>query len=319
MMAVEEKTEREERSALIDGVLLTVQVQWWRGKEVLNPKDLGLDASDVPEFASLGRKLVVPKRALDAFATIYSRVDYLTGRFAFPFPTGRAHFVPYTVLPEVLLELKKLEERFGQETQAFMAQYQGYRDEIIALYPQWRDALRSRYEDPTELAGRFSFRWTIFEIVLPQDLRVQAVSADAAMEEAKGRREAMQEASAQYREQYQKQMDEFLGGSVLVLRQKVAESVLRVKDQLAAGQVNTKALTSIRKAIEDFRNLNFMGDLAVEAQLEELMVVLPRNADALEGPMFNQTFSAIIDQVAAAVTNTDVSTVTGEYRRRVRL
>lgn len=303
----------------LDGVLLSTKIMFWRGKEVLQPQDLGFDGGELPEeIFSLGRKLIVPKAAIQAFMQIEERVRWVTDRFSFPFPTGHAKFVPYAVLPEVLAELQKQQDRFQTEMTVFTDGYAAYRQEILTKYPKWERALQSKYESPASLMSKFSFTWSVFEIRLPEGLRVRAMDDKMALTEAKARREALEVAETQLKKQFQEQIDGFLGDSVKELRSRVAGSVAKIQEQLTAGKVNPQTLKGIRNSIESFRNLNFVGDEAVESQLNSLLALLPDKVDAFDNVAFTATFTAAAGAVMDTVKSEDVSAVTGEYKRRIK-
>lgn len=304
----------------LDGILLSTKIQFWRGKEVLKPVDLGYKDGELPEeIFSLGRKLIVPKTAIQAFLQIEERVRWVTDRFSFPFPTGHAKFVPYSVLPEVLAELTKEQDKFQKEVGVFTDKYAGYRQEILDRYPQWKDALQSKYESPASLMSKFVFTWSVFEIRLPEGLRVRAMDDKMALTEAKARREALAQAETQLKKQFQEQLDSFLGDSVKELRSRVAGSVAKIQEQLQAGKVNPQTLKGIKNSIESFKNLNFTNDTAVEQQLDALLGILPDKVDTFDNEAFTATFTAAAGAVMDAVRADDISKVTGEYRRRIRL
>lgn len=301
----------------LDGVLLDVKVSYWRGKKTLTPEDLGLTKQQVPEIFRLGTKMIVPKQALDEFERIESRVQYLTDRWAFPFPTGRAHFVPYTVLPEVTVELTGLRQRFDAEVIRFMGNLAQYRERLAAQYPQYKEAIERGAMDEASTRRKFGYSWTLYEVKLPKDLHLKAISDKEAREKADAQRKALGQAEEAFRKQYQEQVDAFLNESVGRLRVLVLNAVSTLADQVKEGKVNQGTVRAVREAISRFRSLNFVGDAGTEVKLQELEGLLP--ADKVEpGPALDILAAAVQSTVEAA-TKDDIPAVAEQYRRRIRV
>ena len=56
------------------GVLISVNIRFWRAQKKLTAQDIGIDPDDVTErLISLGHKRLLPKEALAPFALIESR------------------------------------------------------------------------------------------------------------------------------------------------------------------------------------------------------------------------------------------------------
>lgn len=297
----------------LDGVLISLNCHYWHGRVKLDPQDLGLE--QVPEIFSLGRKWVVPKEALEEFGTIYARSNWLTDRFAFPFPT-KAHFVPYGVLPAVLNELSELKGRFDRAVTTLLDNYEDYRAEMLRRHPQYGDALQRAHIAPSVLRRRFRFDYLLFEVRLPSELRMRQLELAQAEQQMEARGKAVEG----FRQQWAEQMDGFLDQAVRSLRASVADALVQFNERAAAGEVSGRGLGSIRRAVERFRQLNFVGDAEVEAKLRELESLVPQSAKQYEGDAAAQAALARASADAVAMLReSDVSKVTGEYRRRVLL
>lgn len=321
----EEKVAQEERAVqesarLLDGVLIDRQCAWWRGKTKLSPQDLGLKPEEVPDIFSLGRKLVIPASSLRRFERISARVEYLLDQFSFPFPTGSARFVPYSVLPQVMEEVHKLRADFAQETEKFIERYDEYRQQMLEEYPQHKEALERGAIAPDKLRKRFAFGYVIYEVVLPKGIRFKAIEEKEAIQGAVARQQAITEAQEEYRKQFEAQIDEFLESSVEKLRIAVGNTVLKVADKLSAGEAVTAAsLDSLRKTIDKFRTLNFVGDNEVESRLKDLEALIPKSSTDLKNADVASNFARALESIQTTLLESDVSKVTGEYKRRVRL
>lgn len=304
----------------LDGVLIDLGISYWRGKRPLSAQDLGVEPEDVPEIFSLGRKLVIPKEAVARFDRVQARAYYLIDQFTFPFPTGRSRFVPYSVLPQVLEELKELRGRFEQEIDRFLDKYDEYRQQMVEKYPEHREALERGYTPAKELRKRFHFTQALYEVSLPKNIRFKAVDERDARADADARRLALVQAEESYRKEFQAQIDQFLSSSVGNLRATVGTAVVQLAERIKKGDLITKqSLDTVRRAIDRFRDLNFAGDSEVESKLTELEALMPTSKDKFNEAEFKQAFQTSLDSALSTITESDISKVTGEYKRRVRL
>lgn len=59
------------------GVLIAVNIRYWRARKKLTAQDIGIDPDDLTErLISLGHKRLLPKEALAPFALIESRAHF---------------------------------------------------------------------------------------------------------------------------------------------------------------------------------------------------------------------------------------------------
>ena len=78
----------------------------------------------------------------------------------------------------------------------------------------------------------------------------------------------------------------------------------------------------VRRTVEQFRHLNFMGDERVEELLQQFEVeYLHRDASEYRdnNALLNQFRAATNEALQSATDATDVSNVTGKYIRRLNL
>ena len=315
------ETERaiEEAALFLDGVLMDVRLSYWRGKAPLEPEDLGLTKSDVPDIVTLGRKLIVPREAMRAFERISARANFITDQFTFPFPTGHARFIPYSVLARVLEELESLRTQFQDRVEDFFKNYEEYRSDMMEKYPEFEKALAEAYMPESELKKRYHMTWLLYTVSLPKGIRSSAIKASDAKVESAARQKALEGATREYQREFERQIDEFLGSAVGSLRAAVGEKVLAVSERIQAGEtVSVTALKGVREVIERFRTLNFVGDREVEDRLAELEKLIPESGKRFEDTAFKAQFAAALEKVASTVVESDISTVTGEYKRRIR-
>lgn len=307
----------DKSSVFIDGVLVDLKISYWRGKAPLKPEDLGIDASSIPDIFSLGRKLIIPKESLAKFDGINARAAYLVSQFTFPFPTGHSRFVPYAVLPQVMEELTDLSKRFQEEVGKFVENYDEYRVLMVKKYPEHEAAILKAYIPRDRLHEKFGFSYALYEVTLPKGLKYRLTDARAVKEESEIRQKKLQEAEEEYRRQFQAQMDGFLSGLVGKLRESVAEAAVKVSERISKGEMITKgSLDSLRRTIERFKALNFVGDSEVEEALAKLEAAIP--AEKVDSGTVQREFASAITTVMNTLVESDISTVTSEYKRKIR-
>jgi hypothetical protein len=123
-----------------EGVLISVNIRYWRAHKKLQAQDIGLDPDDVTDrLISLGHKRLMPKDALAAFALIESRAHALVESATFPFLNGIARFLPNRKLSEVTGRLNQLEAEFKSEQQKFADKYARLLEESLQ---EWCDHAR---------------------------------------------------------------------------------------------------------------------------------------------------------------------------------
>jgi hypothetical protein len=273
-----------------NGVLLSVSVRYWRAAKKLKAEDLGLDPDDITDkLISLGHKKLLPREALAQFALIESRAHALVDASTFPF-LGVAHFLPNAKLAEVTTRLSALEQEFQAAQQAFMGQY---RDLRVQASRDWLAAARKLVSDPDRLVatieasfpkpdsmGRyFQFSTHLFQVSVPDGIaQADLISAADQREVIEARQRAAREAGVKIAQG----VDGFVRDCVATLREQTAQLC---EDMLAAFRdgktgVHQKTLNRLVGFIDEFKQLNFVGDAELEARLSETRrTLLSRTAE----------------------------------------
>ena len=133
------------------GVLISVNVRYWRAHKKLKAEDIGLEPDKVSDrLISLGHKRLLPKEATAALALVEGRAHALVEANTFPFLNGLAHFVPNAKLEEVTAKLKELETEFWQAKTRFVSQYSPLRD---AALEEWREMAGKLSSDPARVVA----------------------------------------------------------------------------------------------------------------------------------------------------------------------
>jgi hypothetical protein len=262
-----------------EGVLINVSVRYWRAAKKLKAEDLDLNADNVTDLISLGHKKLLPRQALQAFALIESRAHAVVEASTFPFLNGLGHFMPNRKLTEVTTTLNGLEAEFAQARQDFMARYSDLRldasrEWFAAAQKLVRDpdrlvaTIEDAFPKPTAMDRYFGFTTDLFQIAVPQRLETQLVDLAA----HQGIIEARQQTAAEARLKITAGVDRFVQDCVASLREQTAALCGEMLQSMKDGKtgVHQKTLNRLTGFIAQFKALNFAGDQALDAQLEEV-------------------------------------------------
>ena len=302
-----------------DGVLVNVDIRFWAGQKKLQAKDVGLDEDKIPDIYSLGRKRLLPAEVISRFRSFAERADYLLECEAFKFPIAKLRFVPRTRLGSLVSALDACQAEFGACATEFFGNYQRIRDRMLDEYAAYREALEAYYPPLSQVRKKFSFHYDLFNIALPKDLKLAQTTAAKVDREQK----ALAAAEARLREQAVRQVDAFLADTVATLREKTTDLCEHVATKIRKGDLVTEAtLNSLKDWIDRFESLNFVGDRTVAQQLAHLRRTLgTRSAQEYRenGRAAQALGTALTHIITAANDLSDVASVTGAYKRRIRL
>jgi len=263
-----------------EGVLINVSVRYWRATRKLKPEDLGLNPDNVTDrLISLGHKKLLPKEALESFALIEGRAHSLIESSTFPFLHGLGHFLPNTKLDEVTRKLGELEAEFTEAQNAFVAKYEELRRQASN---DWFEAAKRLVSDPERLVAAieasfpyaaqvqkaFGFEVQLFQVRIPESLGETLVSQG----EQKQIIEARQKAAAEAASQIHQGAEEFVTDCVASLRRETAKLCEEMLESMRTGKtgLHQKTLNRLVKFVDEFKQLNFVGDQEMEGQLERV-------------------------------------------------
>lgn len=261
-----------------EGVLISVSVRYWRAHKKLKAEDIGLQPDKVSDrLISLGHKRLLPKEATAALALVESRAHALVEANTFPFLNGLAHFVPNAKLAEVTAKLKALEAEFWLAKNQFVSQYGKLRD---AALEEWRTMAGNLSDDPARVVAaieaafppaqtlerKFGFDTQLFQIAVPERLGLDLLAIGDQENLVNARQQAAREAAAKIREQTQT----FIADCVASLREQTAQLCGDMLQSIRTGEtgVHQKTLNRLIRFIDQFKQMNFVGDAEMEQQLE---------------------------------------------------
>lgn len=263
-----------------EGVLINVSVRYWRAHKKLRPEDIGLQPEAISNrLVQLGHKRLLPREATASLALIESRAHAIVEANTFPFLNGLAHFLPNPRLSEVNGGLKTLESEFWSEKTTFLSQYARLREEALL---EWRHMAERLSQDPARLLSSieasfpplghleksFGFDVQLFQISIPERLGLDLVSFQHQEQLVQAREEASREAAARIR----RQAESFVGECVASLRQQTASLCEEMLQSIRTGEsgVHQKTLNRLIRFIDQFKQMNFVGDAEMERQLERV-------------------------------------------------
>jgi hypothetical protein len=283
-----------------EGVLLNVSVRYWRATKKLNPEDLGLAPDQVTErLISLGHKKLLSKEQLQSLAVIESRAHALVESSTFPFLNGLGHFLPNAKLEEVMGKLQGLEQEFQSAQRAFLDRYGLLRQQATQ---EWREAaarlvpdpdrlvatIEASFPDPKNMDRHFGFLVQMYQIRVPDSVGLEMLGVGEQQQVMQARELAAREAADKIRRDTQ----QFVSDCVASLRQQTADLCQEMLSSIRDGKtgVHQKTLNRLIRFIDEFKQLNFVGDQEMEAQLERVrQEFLSRTAEEYRDDAYART------------------------------
>lgn len=292
-----------------DGVLIDLDIGYWSGQKRLRPEDLEL--SEVPEIYSLGRKYLVFKEVINKFRRLEKRARRYVDVHSFSFPVGNTRFVPRRAAIELLPKLDEMKEEFYYEVDEFIASYDAVREETLKAYNAYRKYLEPYYPSAAEVRAKFRFDYHLYTVSAPSIDRV--TGAELVAEE-----EVYRRYMREYDEKLRREFDGFIDGVVRQLRARAAELCSRIAAKVRNGEVVTKqSYDALRRLVDEYSLLNFVGDREVEARLQEIKArFLAQNVPGDDMEEFTKALDSVVE---AAANVSDISKVTGTYKRRLKV
>lgn len=309
------------------GQLINVHVGRWGMSTSLAKEDLGLNEdSNIPDFARLGIKMLMPKDKLGRFVTIEGRARAFLKSCSLSFPPiAQAHFVPKKILKRVIPRLNEYKAAYEQEADDFQLHYEEYKQQMLELYSAHRDKLEPFYPTASKAREKFYFQIAMFEMSFPKALKETSLEKVQKEEQAKEAAANKLQASyeQQMEEQYKQNMEQlnsFIKESVLSVRGNIIEAFQKIHTKLQNKEVvNERNITSLKTIIDYFDDLNFADDAELAQRLSSVRSLLnTSSADIKDGGNAMNTLAQEITSVLTIASNeTDVDEVTGRYYRRL--
>lgn len=252
----------------LNGSIVDLTTGLWRARTKLKAADLGIENSqEVQKALSLGSHKLAPPKAFaeikEAAARASRAIDYYSMNFGL---IRGARYVPDTNLQPLMIELKGAQEEFNQASDAFVANYEVMKDQML---PVIRSALQSAAKDqesadmayqrvyaeypPSQLLRtKFALTWNIYS--------VQAAKSSAAKEVA-------EEESGKVKD-ILRDMIEQLRGDLQGKLQGILETATK------GGTLPSRSVESAYKMLDRVESLNVLGDSVLADQVRAVRVAL---------------------------------------------
>lgn len=303
---------QEIAAAATRGILVSVEVRYWRGRSALTSEDLGLTAPDSARFAKQyltnGQKTIVPPDLLRALTSAENLMRGDLQEFGFQVG-GFGRFIPVT-------QFNKFRERFLKHKEAFVAAVEAMaaavdgdakakmRQEFrILANHSWLGARHAWTENNTSPAGSFShadnptpmYVETYIERVMAKippagNIRQDAyagyklerlVFPDTSLAVAFSRHPDLQnDYAACLATEKREKIDLFL----LAARDAVASQVMALVENINGriadkGRLQNRSVVAALGAVVELKNLNVLQDKEVDETLSQLEQRLQRALD----------------------------------------
>jgi len=312
-----------------DGKLVNIHIGMWGMSYNLTEGDIKIDAK-LPETIKLGKKMLIKPAVFNKFKNYEQRIrNYLySNSFEFPL-VSQAHFVPKAKYMEVYNKLVEMRAKYMEMVDEFIDKYDEYKKEALDYYQEHKDtvnieSLDEYYPSKEKVRSKFYFDIVSFEIAIPAEFGKLDLHDEINREKASN--EAREKALENYQSEYAKQLDthmvkinSFVQDVTLTLREKITEHC-----EVALNKINKKEVVSdanirtLLKHIQEFRDLNFVDDKAVEDRLSKVEALLvgdhdfDKDKDALG--MLKEHLTSVVKE---AENLTDMANVSGEYFRKL--
>jgi hypothetical protein len=321
---VEQRIAQLTQQLFQDGKLVAVHIAAWPAVASLSAHDLGLTDEEVPKFANLGTKQLIPAARMKIFNTIESRARGVLNlkQMAIPFPIGAAHFIPTAKVPEVLSRLNAYRDQFFGEVDRFVTEYAATVESYLSDNEAYRDKLEKHYPAADQIRSKFQFGISMFAVSFPT--KMDEVSLQTLQAQQTAERELLdrqrEDLAAVYHENF-RTLNSFLSDAVTHVRGNIISAFSNVAERLRTGKViSSRNIASLSDVVESFKDVNFLNDSAVADQLQAVQALLVTGRDFKNDTEAKEALQLAVGQVLdAAQKVSDIDTVTGEYVRRIQV
>jgi len=253
------------------GVLIDLDFSVWTGQVQIKPEDIGLQS--IPnDLMTLGRKRLVRKELSARPIAIHSSARVFIDKMSFPFPLSRARFIPYKKVETATRKLQEYKREFDSSVQEIVSEYEAEKKLMLGTWglalekhfagrvdiDKALDRLLASYPDVEYIQRQYRFEWRYFDIQLPKNLSVKIADFNV-------------------HEEMERSIQEFVGNSVAVLRQRVGELAEHVKELVqndGCRGFTSATIQSVEKTVNAIKTLNFFQDSVVDSEAERIKLLV---------------------------------------------
>jgi len=311
-----------------DGILITIKVRFWTGVKTLSPDDFALQDNLITlhntiKLPYFGKKDLLPKKVIHQFRAIESRARFLIENSSFKFPIGNARFIPHKRFKLVEKTLKKYQREYNKLIDELIINYDDLREKIfqndkemaVLMYKTYQSTLIETeekfvnyyfsvldnfYPDKNSLRKKFSLNWDVFEITPPETSSINYSG---------------------YTKEIKNKFETFLFETVRSLRYRTVELCKQIIQKMDTGTViKGPTIRSLRLMINDFLDLNFIGDTDIENNILELQkeFINKYNIRQISGNsnLQNELKDKLQSLLEKAKVSSGIDTVTKQYKNK---
>jgi hypothetical protein len=312
-----------------DGKLVNIHIGMWGMSHNLEEQDIKID-SKLPELVKLGKKMLIKLPVYNKFKNFEQKIRKYLYVNSFDFPlVSQAHFVPKAKYIEVYTKLNELRTEYMKMVDEFIEKYEDYKKEAIEFYQENQATvsisdLEKLYPSEAALRKKFYFEIVSFEIALPAEFTELNLQNEINRELLDN--DAKKQALQNYKQQYDKQITthmakigDFVSDVTNTLRSKIVEhcsvALTKIQEKKVVSESNIRTLL---KHIQEFRDMNFVDDKTIEAELNKVEGLLTGGKDlATDKDAISLLQQHLTGVVKEAENLTDVANVSGEYFRKL--
>jgi hypothetical protein len=290
--------------------------------KTLSPSDFELYPVNLSCF---GKKELIPKKVINKFKAMESKARFIIENNSFKFPISNARFIPQRRFKSVVNILKKYKKNYNNLIEEFIINFDDLRKEIysehkkraILIYSNYKSnltlteeefinkffsVLDTFYPDKDSLRQKFSITWDVYEISFPK------------MRTSYNYKE--------YTEEIKNKIGIFLKDSVITLRYRTIQLCKEILDKMDTGKIiKGPTVRSLKNLINDFLDLNFIGDTIIENEIIELKKEFIDKYNIYQisnNPNIQKELKNKLNQLLnKAKIMTGINTITEEYKKKI--
>jgi len=240
------------------GVLVQIQGGIWSMEARLNPSDIDVLPSQIPQYAKLGKKRLLDQKNKNSFLNIIGKARSAAERFGFPFVLTGSYFIPFGNIDILKNIIAKQQEQFYSEADRFVASYADkIGDYLDSFPPEHRERLEPHYPSPEKLRRTFKFNAVYYVVSMSQMVSDTADADDMYLNWA---------------------MD-----SMNMLRSEARDVANAVQKANADGSLDGRTMRRVQTLIDRLQNMDLLEDSSLRgAALALATDVSSETAEALK-------------------------------------
>ena len=239
------------------GVLVQIQGGVWSMEARLRPDDLDMSATQIPPFATLGKKRLLDPKFKNEFLRPIQNARSAAERLGFNFVLTGTYFVPFGNFDRLKEAIEPQQVAFYGMADRFIDAYTEKREEYLEKYSQYWDKLEPYYPNPESVRSLFKFN-VLYYVASISDM----VSSDGNAEDL---------------------YLQWAVDSMNTLRSEAREVAEAVKNAVDDGTLNGRTMRRVQTLIDRLQNMDMLDDTALRgAALALAADATPQTAQALK-------------------------------------